>query len=176
MASTSSSVKPSRRSASASSGISAAVSSSCCRRCRQNRCQADDLHAAHLLEVCRVLCQPLHRAAAELRMCRVCVHKGSAVIQPRNAAFFCQCTDHLVGQVAVVGRQRTAVGVACRKGAGAVVYDIPEALSERWLTSAVMCSFSISSKKAKPRSVRPVSVLATSGPPGFALGAASSLG
>ena len=34
-------------------------------------------------------------------------------------------------------------------------------LSERLLTSAVMCSFSISSIKAKPRSVRPVSVLAT---------------
>ncbi len=28
--------------------------------------KADDLNAAHLLEVCRVLCQPLHRAAAEL--------------------------------------------------------------------------------------------------------------
>ena len=52
-------------------------------------------------------------------------------------------------------------------------------LSDRWLTSAMMCRRSISARNSKPFSFKPVSVLGAQGqmlwpPPGTTLGLASS--
>ena len=47
-------------------------------------------------------------------------------------------------------------------------------LSERWLTSTIMCIRSISARNSKPFPVRPFSVWGTSTPPGFRCGLASS--
>ena len=90
--------------------------------------KGDHLRTAHLLVVGRMLCDALHRAAAALRVGGVGVQEGRVVVQARNAAALGKGADHLVGQVAGMGGQRPAVGVAGRKGPGAVLHDIPEAL------------------------------------------------
>ena len=56
------------------------------------------------------------------------IQKARAVVQAHQTAFFCHDPDHLIGQVAAVGGQSAAVGVAGRKGSGAVLRNVPEAL------------------------------------------------
>ena len=90
--------------------------------------KGDHLGTAHLFVVGRMLCNERRRAAAAFRMGGVGVQKGRIVVQARNAAALRKGADHLIGQVAGVGCQCTAVGVAGRKRPGAVLHDIPEAL------------------------------------------------
>ena len=88
--------------------------------------QTDDLNAAHLLEVGRVLCHQGRGTAAELFFGLV-VEEAAAVVQTHEAALVGESADHLVGEVAAVGCEGAAVGVAGRKGAGGVLHNVPEA-------------------------------------------------
>ena len=84
--------------------------------------QTDDLNAAHLLEMGGVFGHQGRGAVAQVGAGLV-IQKSRAVVQAHQTAFFRHDPDHLIGQVAGVGCQRTAVGVAGRKGPGAVLHD-----------------------------------------------------
>ena len=75
----------------------------------------------------RVLCHQGRGAAAELFFGLV-VEEAAAVVQTHEAALVGEGADHLVSEVAAVGCEGTAVGVAGRKGAGGVLHNVPEAL------------------------------------------------